>query len=305
MGGTFANPRLTSSRRPVSAPAKSRIRPLRLWARLRTPTRVCRATDTLRLCSVDSARGQSTRLSRGESHVRAFASKQRRSPRSTKGPRDDGDVGEGLARGHVTRDAPQERARRSPRVVPPYRRARARGHVTRDAPQERARRSPRVVPPYRRARSSRQLRGPHQGRHGGHPRRGTRRGCPLRRRAHPGRGNEPRRAVRRARDRRRWSARHARRHRSTHPHGAPVHGHHGVRGLLHRDVSRGGGGHHVHHRLCHPRAATEPTGGVPHLARVGGEERVRLLLPRRRHVVGRERVRGHGHANEGARRELI
>jgi N-acetylglucosamine-6-phosphate deacetylase len=54
-----------------------------------------------------------------------------------------------------------------------------------------------------------------------------------------------------------------------------------------------------------PGAATEPTGGVPHLARVGGEERVRLLLPRRRHVVGRERVRRHGHANEGARRELV
>ena len=183
MGGTFTFPRLTSSRRPVF-PGKCRIRPHRLWARLRTPTRVCRAADTLRLVPVDPARGQSTRQSRRESHVRAFASKQRRSPRSTKGPRDhDGDVGEGVARGHVTRDAPQERARRSPRVVPPYRRARRSPRVV--PPYRRARRSPRVVPPYRCARSSRQLRGPHQGRHGGHPRRGTRRGRPLRRRAHP------------------------------------------------------------------------------------------------------------------------
>ena len=63
--------------------------------------------------------------------------------------------------------------------------------------------------------------------------------------------------------------------------------------------------HDDDHRLRDPGAEGEPAGGVQEVARLGREGGGRLQLPRRGHLVGQDRARGHGHAGAQARREQL
>src|SRR3546814_11723637 len=66
-----------------------------------------------------------------------------------------------------------------------------------------------------------------------------------------------------------------------HPHGAALHGHGGLGGLLLRHHRRHGRRHHHDHRLRDPQSEAGRHGGLPHLARLGRKGGRRLFLPRR------------------------
>jgi dihydropyrimidinase len=54
--------------------------------------------------------------------------------------------------------------------------------------------------------------------------------------------------------------------------------------------------HHQHHRFRDPQPAAAMMEAYQHLARLGRKVGGRLRLPRRRHLVGRDRATRHGHA---------
>ena len=75
--------------------------------------------------------------------------------------------------------------------------------------------------------------------------------------------------------------------------------------FYHRHRGRPRRRHDDDHRLRHPESEAADPGRAPAVARVGGEVRRGLFLPRRHHLVGRERARGHGHAGARARRQQL
>src|SRR5690606_5351880 len=103
------------------------------------------------------------------------------------------------------------------------------------------------------------------------------------------RGREPRRSGWGRDFGRWWGLRDARRHRSPHPHGAALHGHGRVRGLLLGHLGGGGRRDHDDPRLRDPSPGRAAAGRVSQVAGLGGQGRDRLLLSRRGDLVGRQR----------------